>query len=271
MRLKVRNSKTEGLASRVVHISRKVDIVNLGAKVGLTCTKEETTSHPVDVRVLKEVGSGRPLSSPATEPDHLLATSEVVDNSSSGIGSEDAARTILRDLPGCSAVDDLCWVVEHVLSAHSGTSLNVGGRKASAVGDADQLLNIRSATSNTCVSRGSSEGRLGVCVDTNEANSERGLVRVDCVVLVNADTTVPDAAIIFEGKLTERDDSTVFTRRGGSVQGRKLESSLGDIGDLIGNTVALETRDDGVGIVALPDENEDCRINRCGHSCDSSS
>lgn len=254
---KISRPETEALASRRVHVGGKVNIVDLSAEVGLACTEEETASHPVDVSVLEEVGSGRPLSSPAAEPDHLLTTSEVVDDSSGGVAGEGTTRSVLGNLPGGSAVDNLGRVVVHVLGAHGGTSLDVGSRETGAVGKADQLLDIGRAATNTLIGSGGTERWLRVGIDTNEANTKGSLVSVDGVVLIGADTAVPDAAIVLVRKLAERDDTTIFTLSGGSVQGRELVASLGDVGNLVRDSVAVKTRCETVRVVASPDEKKD--------------
>jgi len=266
MRLKIRGPETEVLVWGIVNSGGEVNIIDLSAEVGLTCTKEETAGHPVNVRVLQEVGSRGPLSSPATEPDHLLTASEVVDDSSGGIGGENAAGPVLGDLPGGGAVDDLGWVVEHVLGAHGGISLDVGSLEASAVGNADQLFDVCATASDACVGRRGSKRGLRVGIDANETNTEGTLVGVDGVVLVSANTTVPDATVVLEGKLAERDDTTIFTRRGRGVQSRELEASLRNVGNLVRDAIALQTRDDRVGTIALPDKDQDRRVNGRGHS-----
>jgi len=102
-------------------------------------------------------------------------------------------------------------------------------------------LDVVTAASNTSVSRSGSEGRLGVRIDANETNTESSLVCVDGVVLVVADTAVPDTTIVLVGELAEGDDTTIFTRRGRGVQGRELVASLGNVGNLVRNSIALKT------------------------------
>jgi hypothetical protein len=176
--------------------------------------------------VLQEVGSRRPLSSPAAKPDHLLATCEVVDDSSGGISGKGATGAILGNLPSGGRIDNLGRVVEHVRSAHGGSKLDVGGLKASAVCKADQLLNISATASNTCIGWRTSEGRLGVGINANETNTEGTLVSVDSVVLVNADSRAPITTVVFICEFAERDNSTVVTLGSRRVQGWELEPSL---------------------------------------------
>jgi hypothetical protein len=254
--VEVRRPEAEVLVRRGVHGSGKVDIVNLSAQVGLTSAKEETTGHPVNVRVLQEVGSRRPLSSPAVEPDHLLATCKVVDDSSSGVSGKGATRTILGDLPSGGRIDNLGRVVEHVLSAHGGPKLDVGSLEASAVREADQLLNISATASNTCIGWRTSEGRLGVGINANETNTECKLVSVDGVVLVNADARAPIATVVFIREFAEGDNATVVALGSRRVQGRKLETGLRNGHNLVRNSIALETRDHRVWVISSSNENE---------------
>lgn len=55
-------------------------IIDLCAQVDLALSDEQTTGHPVDVRVLQVVGGQRPVGSPADEEDHLLTATNLVDN-----------------------------------------------------------------------------------------------------------------------------------------------------------------------------------------------
>jgi hypothetical protein len=246
MGLKVRRPQAEALALRVVHVGVEVNVIDLGVEVRLAGTEEETAGHPVDVGVLEEVGSRAPLGGPRAEPNHLFATGEVVDNGSGGVGVEDAAGSVLGYLPRGGRVDDLGRVVEHVLGAHGGISLDVCRLVTGAVGEADELFNVVAAASDTLVGRGCAESRLRVGIDADEADAKGGLVFVDGGVLIVADTAVPDATIVLEGELAEGDDSTVVTLGFGRAQGRELEASLGNFNNLIRDAVALKARDDAV-------------------------
>jgi hypothetical protein len=266
MFLEVRRPEAEVLVRGGVHGSGKVDIVDLSAQVGLTSAKEETTGHPVNVRVLQEVGSRRPLSSPAAEPDHLLAACKVVDDSSSGVSGEGATGTILGDLPSSGRIDDLGRVVEHVLGAHGGSKLNVGSLEASAVGKANQLLDISATAANTGIGGRASKGRLGVGINANETNTEGSLVSVDSVVLVNAHSRAPVTAVVFIGEFAERDNATVVALGSRSVQSRKLESGLGNGHHLVWDSITLETRDHRVWVISSSNENENGRVDVRAHS-----
>jgi len=216
----VRRPQAEALALGVVHVGVEVNVIDLGAEVCLAGTEEETTSHPVDVGVLEEVGGRAPFGGPRAEPNHLLTTSEVVDDGSGGVGVEDTAGSVLGHLPSGSGVDDLGRVVVHVLGAHGGISLDVGRLETGAVGEGDQLFDVVAAASNTLVGRGCAESRLRVSIDADEANTKGELVGVDGVVLVVADTAVPDATIVLVGELAEGDDAAVVTLRLGRVESR---------------------------------------------------
>lgn len=255
--LEVSRPEAEQFASRLVHSSRQVDVIDLSAEVGLACTKEQTTSHPVNVSVLQEVGGGRPFGSPAAEPNHLLTTGEVVDHSSGSVTGEGTTWTVLRNFPGGGPVGDSGRVVVHILSTHGGSRLNVCGGETSSIGDADQLLNVGTAAANTLRSGGGAERWLRVGINTDEANAKRELVGVNFGVLLGADTAVPFTAIVFVSEFAEGEDAAVFALGPRGIEGWKLEVLFRNAYDLVRDAVSIKAGSNRVSVVTLSNEDED--------------
>ena len=119
--LEICSTETESVAlSWIVHVGGEVDVIDLGVEVELASAQKETTGHPVDVGVLQEVGSRRPLSRPGTEPNHLLTATKVVDYGGSCVFLEDTAG--IRRIPRLSISDCLLELLLLLRSALRGNA-----------------------------------------------------------------------------------------------------------------------------------------------------
>jgi hypothetical protein len=82
--VEIGGTNAEDSARRRVHVAFKLKVVHLNIKMDLALSEEETTSDPVNVRVLESSARSRPLRGPRCEPNPLLAAGrERVDNSRS--------------------------------------------------------------------------------------------------------------------------------------------------------------------------------------------
>ena len=78
----------------------------------------------MNVRMLKEVGRNRPVSSPAQKPHHLLATTNIVYDCSSRSSCEGSVctRSELSNFPCDGRIGDGRRIVPNALSAHTGST-----------------------------------------------------------------------------------------------------------------------------------------------------
>jgi len=180
-----------GTVTGVVDTSAQMHVINLGAEIDLAPADEQTTGHPVDVRVLQEVAGSRPLGSPRDEEDHLLAGAEVVDDGSNSLRSERPSSIESSEGLGNGGVGDGSRVVPQTLGGDTGTSLDVGSREIRRIADLDELLNtgVTAASASNSGSGAKVAAREGV--ETDHANAEVGLVGIDVRPLGGIDSGGP--------------------------------------------------------------------------------
>jgi len=147
--IEIARTKSEDLVGRYIQCSGQVYIIDLGTEVDATATGEQTSSDPIDPDMLQIIGCSRPVSCETGKKDHLLTSTESVDDSYRRVCGicTIGRRTKTHNLPSSARVGDLRGIMPKTLRADACTDFVVCSLDSSRVGKSHALIDTLPTTS----------------------------------------------------------------------------------------------------------------------------